>query len=205
MALCVVLLVGGGLLVRTMRNLENTPLGMRVDGLVVFGVKPDFKSVPGGVAFYQELIEQIACVAGCGIRDHHGRASRVRMVEQQLHDGRRQDARGGQRQHRRPYAAISSDRTSFKLLACRFLTAATLPIPIPRPRRMWPSSMSSLPNASFPIRTPLVTASVVPTGVIMMTVVGVVKDHKYRSIDEDADPHGLVYVRPDSGDRRDAC
>ena len=30
MALCVVLLVGGGLLVRTLRNLENTPLGMRV-------------------------------------------------------------------------------------------------------------------------------------------------------------------------------
>ena len=30
MTLCVVLLVGGGLLVRTLRNLENTPLGMRV-------------------------------------------------------------------------------------------------------------------------------------------------------------------------------
>ena len=43
MALCVVLLVGGGLLVRTLRNLENTPLGMRVDGLVVFGVKPDIQ------------------------------------------------------------------------------------------------------------------------------------------------------------------
>ena len=39
-ALCVVLLVGAGLLIRTLRNLQNTPLGMRVDGLVVFGVKP---------------------------------------------------------------------------------------------------------------------------------------------------------------------
>ena len=41
MALCVVLLVGGGLLIRTLRNLENTPLGMQVEGLVVFGVKPN--------------------------------------------------------------------------------------------------------------------------------------------------------------------
>ena len=38
-----------------------------------------------------------------------------------------------------------------------------------------------------------------------MTVVGVVKDHKYRSIDEDPDPHGLVHVRADSRHRRDEC
>ena len=49
MALCVVLLVGGGLLIRTLRNLENTPLGMQVDGLVVFGVKPNIPSIPEGL------------------------------------------------------------------------------------------------------------------------------------------------------------
>ena len=64
MALCVVLLVGGGLLVRTLRNLENTPLGMRVEGLVVFGVKPDIKSVPEGVAFYQELMSKVRALPG---------------------------------------------------------------------------------------------------------------------------------------------
>ena len=48
MTLCVVLLVGAGLLIRTLRNLENTPLGMRVDGLVVFGVKPNIPSIPEG-------------------------------------------------------------------------------------------------------------------------------------------------------------
>ena len=52
MALCVVLLVGGGLLIRTLRNLQNTPLGMQIEGLVVFGVKPNIQSVPEGVAFY---------------------------------------------------------------------------------------------------------------------------------------------------------
>ena len=97
MALCVVLLVGGGLLIRTLRNLENTPLGMRVDGLVVFGVKPDIQSVPEGVAFYQEPDEQAARSAGRGIGDHHGGAYRFVVVEQQRHDGRRQVAGRGER------------------------------------------------------------------------------------------------------------
>ena len=64
MALCVILLVGGGLLVSTMRNLENTPLGMRIEGLVVFGVKPNFTSVPEGISFYQELIRKLRTLPG---------------------------------------------------------------------------------------------------------------------------------------------
>ena len=40
MALCLVLLVTAGLLLRTLRNLENANLGMRVSGLVTFGIIP---------------------------------------------------------------------------------------------------------------------------------------------------------------------
>ena len=64
MALCVVLLVGAGLLIRTLRNLQNTPLGMQVDGLVVFGVKPNPRSIPEGVAFYQELMRNLRALPG---------------------------------------------------------------------------------------------------------------------------------------------
>jgi len=39
-AICLVLLVGTGLLVRTLQNLENVNLGMRTRGLLVFGVSP---------------------------------------------------------------------------------------------------------------------------------------------------------------------
>ena len=59
MTLCVVLLVGAGLLIRTLRNLENTPLGMRVDGLVVFGVKPNIFSLPEGRIFYRNLLDKL--------------------------------------------------------------------------------------------------------------------------------------------------
>jgi predicted permease len=56
--LCLVLLVGAGLLVRTMRNLEQIPLGMRTAGLLVFGVSPQHRaqSHPQTVQFYQDLL-----------------------------------------------------------------------------------------------------------------------------------------------------
>ncbi|HYL83032.1 MAG TPA: ABC transporter permease [Candidatus Angelobacter sp.] len=40
MALCLVLLVGSGLLVRSLRSYQTLPLGLRVDGLLVFGTDP---------------------------------------------------------------------------------------------------------------------------------------------------------------------
>jgi predicted permease len=39
-ALCIVLLVAAGLLLHTLRNLENANLGMRASGLLVFGISP---------------------------------------------------------------------------------------------------------------------------------------------------------------------
>ena len=65
MALCVVLLVGGGLLIRTMRNLQNIPLGMRTEGLVVFGVNPQSPRSPAvEIAFYQELQRRLRALPG---------------------------------------------------------------------------------------------------------------------------------------------
>ena len=62
MALCVVLLVGGGLLIRTLRNLQHISLGFPAEGLVVFGVNPqNIHSVPEGIVFYQELMRSCAC------------------------------------------------------------------------------------------------------------------------------------------------
>jgi predicted permease len=40
MALCLILLIGSGLLVHSLRNYQTLPLGLRVDGLLVFGTSP---------------------------------------------------------------------------------------------------------------------------------------------------------------------
>ena len=65
MAFCLSLLVGAGLLVRTMRNLQNTPLGLRTQGMVVFGINPQqTHSLDEGVAFYQLLLSRLRALPG---------------------------------------------------------------------------------------------------------------------------------------------
>jgi predicted permease len=187
MALCVVLLVGAGLLVRTLRNLENIPLGMRVDGLVVFGVKPDIKSVPEGVAFYQELINKLRALPG---------VESVTIMEERLGswwsdnsdmmvDGKLPDvANGASRTVRSNVAGPDFFRT--------------LGVPVLEGRDFNDSDTAKSPHVGiineqfakrfFPNQNPLGHSIGTDNGMYQMTVIGVVKDHKYRSIDEEPIP-----------------
>jgi predicted permease len=64
-ALCVVLLVGAGLLLHTLRNLENIPLGMQTEGLVVFGLNPQSTHSEGElILLYQELQRRLRALPG---------------------------------------------------------------------------------------------------------------------------------------------
>jgi predicted permease len=65
MALCVVLLVSGALLTRTLRNLQNIPLGMQTDGLLVFALNPQrVPTEPELVRFYQDLQSRLRGLPG---------------------------------------------------------------------------------------------------------------------------------------------
>ena len=97
MTMCVVLLVGAGLLLRTLQNLENTPLGMDVDGLVVFGVNPNISSLPAGRAFYQKLIDKLRVLPGVDSVTIAAARLGSGSSYQQQHDGRRPFARCCQR------------------------------------------------------------------------------------------------------------
>jgi predicted permease len=183
MTLCVVLLVGAGLLLRTLRNLENTPLGMRVDGLVVFGVKPDIKSVPEGVAFYRQLIDKLRILPG---------VESVTIMEERLGswwsdnsammvDGRvPQPANGAPTTVRSNVAGPDFFRT--------------LGVPVLEGRDFNDADTAKSPHAGIineefarrllPNQNPLGHSIGPDNGAYTMTIVGVVKDHKYRSIDE---------------------
>ncbi len=65
-ALCLVLLVGTLLLVRTLRNLQDVNLGFRPAGLLVFGVSPRFGANADEkvVVFYRDLLECLRSVPG---------------------------------------------------------------------------------------------------------------------------------------------
>ena len=65
MALCLILLVGSGLLVRSLRSYQTLPLGLRADGLLVFGT--DAFSVHSDEErdhFYQNLLARLRAAPG---------------------------------------------------------------------------------------------------------------------------------------------
>src|SRR6516165_4133280 len=65
MALCLILLVGSGLLVHSLRNFQTLPLGLRVDGLLVFGTSPLAPHTDEEREhFYQSLLARLRTVPG---------------------------------------------------------------------------------------------------------------------------------------------
>ncbi|HEY4357023.1 MAG TPA: ABC transporter permease [Acidobacteriaceae bacterium] len=187
MTLCVVLLVGAGLLIRTLRNLQNTPLGFKAEGLVVFGVKPDAPSLPQGRAFYRDLIG--------GLRSLPGVESVTIMEERigswssdnsdMMVDGKLPDVANG-----------SSRTVRSNVVGPGFFT--TLGVPVLSGRDFADSDTSTSPPVGiineefarrfFPNQNPLghiIGPENVP---FHMAIVGVVKDHKYRSISEEPIP-----------------
>jgi predicted permease len=187
MALCVVLLVGGGLLIRSLRNLENTPLGMRVEGLVVFGVKPNIPSLAEGRAFYQNLIGKLRVLPG---------VESVTVSEERLGSWW-SDNSDMQVDGRLPDVANGGSRTvRSNVVGSGFFS--TLGVPVLAGRDFADSDTAASPHVGIineefarrflPNLNPLGHTIGTDDGRWSMTVVGVVKDHKYRSIDEEPIP-----------------
>ena len=183
MAMCVVLLVGAGLLIRTLRNLENTSLGMKVNGLVVFDVNPNIQSLSEGREFYLKLLDNLRALPGVEsvtvMQERIGSWSSDNS--DMLVDGKLPDVpNGGSRTVRSNVAGPD------------FFT--TLGVPVLAGRDFSDLDTPSSPHVGIinqefarrflPHQNPLGHV-IGPAGFpYHMTVVGVVKDHKYRSIDE---------------------
>ncbi len=186
-ALCVVLLVGAGLLLGTLRNLENTPLGMQIDGLVVFGVKPNIPSIPEGKAFYVNLMNKLRVLPG---------VESVTVMEERIGswwsdnsdmmvDGRLPDVANG-----------ASRTVRSNVVGPDFFR--TLGVPLLAGRDFSDSDTASSPHVGIineqfaqrflPNENPLGHTIGSDDRRYTMTIVGVVKDHKYRSIDEEPIP-----------------
>lgn len=64
-AVCLLLLVAAALLLHTLRNYETQDLGMRAEGLLVFGITPQrIQTAPETLAFYRTLLDRIRTVPG---------------------------------------------------------------------------------------------------------------------------------------------
>ncbi len=65
MSLCLVLLVAAGLLLRTLRNYEFQDLGVRTQGLIVFGITPQgLRSNEEAIHFYEMLLDRLRILPG---------------------------------------------------------------------------------------------------------------------------------------------
>jgi predicted permease len=64
-AICLLLLVAAGLLLRTLRNYETQDLGMQTEGLLVFGITPQgAHNTAETLAFYRTLLDRLRAVPG---------------------------------------------------------------------------------------------------------------------------------------------
>jgi predicted permease len=182
MALCLVLLVGAGLLVRTLRNLENVPLGFDTNGLVVFGLNPQgLHSQPELVRFYQDLQRRLRALPG---------VESVAVMSERIGawwsnnsnvmiDGKDPDpGKGG------------STLVRENEIGPDFFH--TLGVPILQGREFTDADNAKSPyvaivNQLF-VDTFLPGQSPIGHKVNMFTIIGVVANHKYRSIDEEPVP-----------------
>jgi predicted permease len=66
MAMCLALLVGAGLAVRSLHNLESANLGLRAQRLLVFGITPpqSLHSDPEVIRFYQTVMDRLRVLPG---------------------------------------------------------------------------------------------------------------------------------------------
>jgi predicted permease len=65
MSMCLMLLVGAGLLIRSLRQYDTLPLGLRPDGVLVFGTTPVVAQTDEEkVRFYGTLMERLRVVPG---------------------------------------------------------------------------------------------------------------------------------------------
>jgi predicted permease len=182
MALCLVLLVGGGLLIRTLRNLENIPLGMQTDGLVVFGLNPQgLPSEAKLVSFYQELQRRLRVLPGVEsvtvMQDRLG--SWWSNNSNVMVDGKDPDAATG-----KPTLVRNND------VGPDFFHTLGVPVVLGR-------EFNDADNATSPkvaVVNELLAQRFLPNQnplghrINDKVIVGVVKNHKYRSMDEEPIP-----------------
>jgi predicted permease len=182
MAFCVVLLFGAALLLRTLRNYQNVDLGMKAESVLAFGVHPlGTLSHDEMIDFYDQLMERLRSLPG---------VESVTLAENRpgtgwsnnndlMIDGRMIPWDNGKNE-------LRSDEVGPGFFE-------TLGIPILEGRGITAADRKGTPNVAVVNQTLVdrYLKNTNPIGHMLgdpkyhMTIVGVVRDSKYASADED--------------------
>jgi predicted permease len=188
-AMCVVLLVGAGLLLGTLRNLLNTPLGQKPQGLLVFSVHPQHALTAGeNVAFFVSLQQRLRTIPG---------VESISMAMNRPGSGWSSNNSGVLVDGHKPNG-IEPEQASFRGNIVGADYFHTMGVQVVQGRDFSDADTPSAPKAVIVNETfakkYLGTLNAVghvlsdPKGTDPSLIIGVVKDHKYTSITEETRP-----------------
>jgi predicted permease len=194
MALCLVLLVGAGLLLRTLRNLQTLPLGLKEDGLLVFGINPQgMHSDAQTLAFYDELTSRLRVLPGL---------QSVTMMQNRIASG------WSNNNNVRVDGAVPPNDRGVRSNNVGPDFFHTLGVPMIAGRDFTDADRANSPkvaiiNQTFALRympglTPL-GHRIGVGGWSEAAIVGVVKDSKYTGVNEDEMPMAWIPYSQDKG------
>ena len=194
-SLCLALLVGAGLLLRSLRNLETANLGLRASGLLAFGVTPpqSLHTDPEVCHFFQALTARLQALPG---------VESVTLMQNRIGSGWSNNTyayvdgvlpRGDNDQSAMRWNAVGAD----------YFTVLRIPLLLGRDLTEADSATApkvAVVNHTFaerflPGRNPMghhvaLDGAEDPSGKApaQYTIVGIAADSKYRAVDEEARP-----------------
>jgi len=182
MTFCFVLLVAAGLLLRTLENYQNTNLGLHARGLLVFGITPQrTSSTSQNLLFYRALLDRLRSLPG---------VESVTLAENRPGSGWSDNS----------HATIDGVKHTYSEAPLRSNTVGpdffhVMGVPVINGRDISDADAKTSPpvavvNETFAKR---LMPGVNPIGhqlgdKFRSTIVGVVKDSKYTSVDENPIP-----------------
>ncbi len=177
MAVCLVLLMAAGLLLRTLRNYATQDLGMDAQGLLVFGVTPQGQN--DAHLFYRTLLDRIRRVPG---------VESVSMVENRPGSGWTDNGDlvidGVQKQDALRTNGVGPD--FFRTMGIPILNGRDIAQSDIQGRQYVAVVNETLVKKYFANTNPL--GHVLNMDAQSIAIVGVVRDSKYGSVDEDKTP-----------------
>jgi predicted permease len=182
-AICLLLLVAAGLLLRTLRKYQTQDLGMKTEGLLIFGVTPQRQhTAEETLAFYRNLLDRIRAlpgVQGATMMDHR-LGSGWGSLHNEVLDGNDLQAQFGSRGtvQTNDVGADCFHVLGVPILQGRDISDADTPASPPVVIVNETFAKRFLPNMN-------------PLGHKLSgdrTIVGMVKDSKYRSVSEEPKP-----------------
>ena len=198
-AMCVVLLVGAALLMGTLRNLMNIPLGQKPEGVLVFGVRPQhIQSKEESIAFFGNLQQRLRTIPG---------VEAVSFAANRPGSGWSSN-NGGLRVDGHKPNGVEPKEAYYRHNTVGSDYFRTMGVPVLQGRDFSDADSATAPqtvivNETF-AKKYLGTVNAVghvlsnSKGLRPRLIVGVVKDHKYTGITEETRPmHWTVFMQED--------